>query len=159
MTREQHREQPSGMFPTLFKFPTHRFPSFANWPSMHWPMFNEMEQELLGDFLSQKNGLTLSEDQKNIYIEAAMPGLKAEDIDVSFDQGILMIKGDKKEETEDKEKTFYRRASSTYSYQLSLPSHVDANKEPKASYKDGIMKITFAKEAHSQAKKIPVKNG
>lgn len=121
---------------------------------------------LWDDFLSelddlgpdQGKGLTISEDKNHVFVEAAMPGLELNDIDVTFEKGILWIKGDKKEEEEDKEKKFYRKASSSFSYRLALPGQIDETKEPQATYKDGIMKVSFSKAHQSQIKKINVKN-
>lgn len=119
---------------------------------------------LLEDFIpsifgQSSSGLSVSENKQNIFVEAAMPGLKPEDIDLHLDRGTLTIKGEKKEEKEDKDKKFYRRASRSFSYRLNLPEEVDETNEPQAVYKDGIMKITFAKTQKSQGKKINVKEG
>lgn len=108
---------------------------------------------------SDNSGLTISEDEKNVYVEANMPGLKTEDIEISFEKGILLIKGSRKVEEKDKEKKYYKRAMSSYSYRVNIPTEVDEKKEPDASYKDGVLKIAFVKkpEAILKAKKIKIK--
>lgn len=127
-------------------------------PSLFPSLWEEMAQQM--DRIGSErdgSGLTISEDKNNLYIEASLPGLKSDDIDVSLENGILWIKGEKNEEDEDKEKKFYRKASRSYSYRLALPSQIDEGKEPKAVYQDGVMKITFMKSKQNQSKKIKVK--
>lgn len=105
----------------------------------------------------EQTGLTLSEDKENIQVEASMPGLNANDIEVNLEKGILRIKGERKEEEQDKDKKFYRKATRSFSYNLMLPGNVDEALEPKAVYQDGLMKITFKKTKSQQGKKIKVK--
>lgn len=153
-TSQQKQLQKSGaQFPALSGW---RLPGLFQIPS------------LLEDFgfgshlptlLSERTGLSVAEDSRYVYVEAALPGLQGKDIDVSIEQGVLWIRGERKEEEEDKEKKYYHRASSSYSYRVALPGHIEANKEPKVTYKDGILKLTFTKATQSQAKKIAVKNG
>lgn len=115
----------------------------------------------LGDFGElgggEQTGLTLSEDKENIHVEASMPGLKSDDIEVNLEKGILRIKGERQEEEQDKDKKFYRKATRTFSYNLMLPGNVDESLEPTAVYQDGLMKITFKKNKNQQGKKIKVK--
>ena len=44
------------------------------------------------------NGLSVSEDEQNIYISAAVPGVNPKDIDISLNKGVIWIKGESKEE-------------------------------------------------------------
>ncbi len=101
------------------------------------------------------NGLSISEDDKNVYVEAAVPGLDQKDVEVTFDKGILWVKGEKVEE--EKKKKYYRKASSAFSYRVMVPGDIDPNKEPLAQIKNGVAKITFAKSPKSLPKKITVK--
>jgi HSP20 family protein len=58
----------------------------------------------------------------------------------------------------DKERRFHKKASYNYSYRIALPSQIDEN-SPDASYKDGVMHVSFPKLKESKGKSIPVKNG
>lgn len=100
------------------------------------------------------NGLSVSEDEQNIYIEAAVPGVDAKDVDVTFNKGVVTIRAEKKEE--EKSKKFRRKATSSFYYQVA-PGDVDMEKEPKAVYQNGVMKVTFPKPQESKPKKIAVK--
>ena len=105
---------------------------------------------------SAPTGLSLSEDNSHVYIEAHLPGLKIEDIEVTFEKGVLWIRGEKKEEEEDKKKKYYRKASNSFSYRVQLPDLVDDQKEPEATYKDGVMRVSFFKSQGGQPKKINI---
>ena len=153
--QEQQPPQQQGLVPltgSLLSRP------FMRWPNLFPAFFENMMGEM-ADFSAEQpqTGLTVSEDKKNIYVEAALPGMKPSQIEVTLEKGILWIRGEKDEKQEDKDKRYYRRASSSFSYKIALPSHVDEKQEPKAVYKDGIMKITFNKSQQSQGKKIVVK--
>lgn len=53
------------------------------------PRIFEDEEE----FLVPANGLSMSEDDKNVYVEAALPGVAPKDIDITFEKGTLWIRG------------------------------------------------------------------
>ncbi len=135
---------PKSFFPrNLFRFPISSFPSL-------W-------EELGGELIEEPSGLTVWEDNNEVNIEAKMPGLSSNDIEVTLNNGILSIQGERKEEEENKERKYHRKASYSYSYRVSLPTQTDEN-NPNAVYKDGVMKITFQKLAQGKGKTIPVKN-
>ncbi len=110
------------------------------------------------DWLSLPNtpsGLSVSEDDKNVYVEAAVPGVKPEDVDVTFEKGILWIKAKGEEKQEGRK--YYREASNSYSYRVAVPGDIDHNTEPNAVCKNGKVNITFAKTKSARPKKITVK--
>jgi HSP20 family protein len=116
--------------------------------------FDENEEEW--DLVPQEtSNLSISEDKNSIYVEAALPGLSQEDIEVTFDNNLLWIKGEKKEEKKDKK--FYKKAISSFSYRVAVPGEIDEKKEIEASYKNGIMKVTFPKAKKTEPKKITIK--
>ncbi len=123
--------------------------------------FDDMDKAFGLDVVaSHPTGLSVWADEKNVHVEADLPGLRASDIDVSLDdEGVLWIKGEKKEEKEDKERKYYKKAHHAFSYCLPLGEEIDRKIEPKASFKDGVMHITFTrrKEKVSEAKKIPIR--
>ena len=105
------------------------------------------------------SALSISEDDKNIYIEAAIPGIDPEDVEVTYERGMLWIRGEAQEEEKDKKKKFYRRAARSFSYRIAVPGDVDPNAKPEAESKNGMIMITFPKAASSTPKKITVKRG
>lgn len=102
------------------------------------------------------SGLSVSEDDKHVYVEASVPGVDPDKIEVSYDKGVLWIRGQQEME-KGGDRKYYRKASSSFSYRMAIPGNVDENKDPEATYKNGIMKVTFNKVPEPQPKKIAVK--
>lgn len=103
------------------------------------------------------SGLTVSEDESHVFVEAALPGLDPKNIEVTFDKGVLWVRGSEEQKEEDKNKKFYRKASSSFSYRVQVPGTIDEKAEPEATYKNGVMKISFSKVPETQPKKINIK--
>lgn len=140
------------LIPSNF-FNSFRFPSLfdLDWDEDRWlNLFNEAGS-------SWSSGLSVSEDDKHVYVEAAVPGVEPDKVEVTYDKGVLWIRGEQDQKQEDKDRKFYRRASSSFSYRMAVPGEVDMSKDPQATYKNGIMKITFNKIPEAQPKKITVK--
>ncbi|MCE2983150.1 MAG: Hsp20/alpha crystallin family protein [Parachlamydia sp.] len=130
--------------------------SFFRFPSSFPNIWEEMEGKMnqwMG--WGSETGVTVSEDNDKVYIEAQLPGMKAEELDISVHQNTLWIKADRKDEQEDKERKFYRRARNSFFYQVELPSAVEEISE-KANYKDGVLSIEFKKTQQNQRRKIAV---
>lgn len=127
--------------------------SFSNFPDL----IEEWETNLQ-DLISDQ-GLTIYEEKNNIIVEASLPGLKEDEIQVNLNKGILWIKGESKEEEKDKEKHYYRKASRSFSYRVALPEQIDEKQDPQASYNDGILKISFQKAKSAENKKISISKG
>lgn len=104
---------------------------------------------------SHSSGISVYEENDKVVVEAALPGVASEDIEVSQTHGFLLIEGEKKEE--EKQRKYYRQAIRSFSYRIPLPGNADMSEDPKATFKDGVMKITFKKGTHKGGKNIPVK--
>lgn len=102
------------------------------------------------------NNLSISEDDKNVYVSAAVFGVNPKDVDITFDKGMLWIKAESKEEEKDGKK-YYRKATSSFSYRVAVPGEIDPNAEPQANIEHGVVTVTFTKSPKSQPKKIAVK--
>jgi len=97
-------------------------------------------------------------DGENEFIlSCEIPGMNEKDIDVSIVSNVLTIKGQKKDEHEEKKGKYYRKESWSGSFQrtLSLPTSVDASKI-NAQLKDGILTVTLPKREESKPKQITV---
>ncbi len=114
----------------------------------------------MGDF-GAKNWLPLdiAESEDEFTVQAELPGLNSEDVDISVVNNMLTISGEKKVEKEDKGKNYYHteRRYGSFHRSLQLTSNVDQNKV-EASYKNGILTITLPKSENAKARKIPVKS-
>lgn len=100
----------------------------------------------------------VTETDKQIEITAELPGLEEKDVQVNFADNVLTIRGEKKAEKEEKDKTFrlVERGYGSFVRSLELPDGVDAN-AIKASIDKGVLKVTVPKPAPAQVKKIDVK--
>jgi len=102
----------------------------------------------------------VTENDKEIKISAELPGMDEKDIDVSLQNDMLTIKGEKKEEKEDKGKDYYRMERSYGSFSRTIPLPVDVETDKvEAKFKKGVLSITLPKTAKAVAetKKIAVK--
>lgn len=99
----------------------------------------------------------ISETKDDIVIKAEIPGLEKENIKISLQDNILTLKGEKKQEKEEKDTNFYRmeRCYGSFTRSFNLPTTVQADKI-KASYKDGILNITLPKAEEVKPKQIPI---
>mgnify|MGYP003392735325 CR=1 FL=1 len=97
------------------------------------------------------------DEKDQIRIKADLPGLKKEDIEVSADNDVLTIKGEKKEEKEIKEKDYVRseRYYGVFHRSFSLPTGVDPQKV-NATYKDGVLEVTLSKREDAKPKQVKV---
>lgn len=104
--------------------------------------------------------LDVYEDKDNFVVKAELPGMKKEDIDVTFQDGALSISGERKSETKSEEAEVYRaeRYVGRFQRSVALPGAVAADKV-KAQYKDGILTVTLPKTEEAKPKQINVSVG
>jgi HSP20 family protein len=101
--------------------------------------------------------MDVSESESAVTVKAELPGCEAENIDVRLEGRRLTIKGEKKDEKEDKEANLHRveRAYGAFSRSIELPAEVEA-KDVAASYKKGVLTVVLKKTKSAAAKKIKV---
>ncbi len=132
-------------------------------PSMRNLMTDFFESENLGldDFFRREwiPAVNVSESDKTYEIELAAPGLKRDDIHVKVVDGVLTISSEKKTEKESKDRNYTRREFnySSFSRSFTLPENAKED-EIKASYDNGVLKLSVAKSAvyASKAKEIAI---
>ena len=102
--------------------------------------------------------LDVTETDKQIEITAELPGLEEKDVQVNLADNVLTIRGEKKAEKEEKDKTYrlVERSYGSFVRSLELPEGVNAD-AIKASIDKGVLKVTVPKPAPVQMKKIDVK--
>ncbi|WP_347313643.1 Hsp20/alpha crystallin family protein [Defluviimonas sp. SAOS-178_SWC] len=88
-----------------------------------------------------------------------LPGVEEKDIDVTVDEGMVTVRGEKKEEREEKGDTWYfsERQYGSFSRSFRLPADADQSKI-SADLKDGVLTLTVARAAPEVAKsrKVPI---
>jgi HSP20 family protein len=106
--------------------------------------------------------IDVSETDSEIKIEAELPGVEEKDVEVVLSNGRLTIKGEKKQEKEEKKKDFHlvERSYGSFARSIGLPFEADPEKV-KASFAKGVLNITVPKPAEIKAKekKIPIGKG
>ena len=125
-------------------------------PSIFWHPFS-FDEEAWEIESTAANGLSIWEDQEYVYVEAALPGLTEDEIEVSFDKGVLWIRAEKKEEQKNDEKKYYHKAERSFYYRVSIPQEIDESKEPQATLEKGVMHVRFHRSKPSQPRKIQIK--
>lgn len=135
-------------------------PYFTRFPNIEefFTTLRDFGRSPLLQRLEESTGLTITEDNDKIYVEASLPGLSRDDIQIDLDNNnILWIRGEKKEEKSDKNLKIHRKAVSSFSYRVQLPGLTSETQEPQAVLKNGVMKITFEKAQKNKSKKIDIK--
>ncbi len=100
----------------------------------------------------------VSETDAEVVVKAIVPGVKADEIDISVNDGILTIKGEKKSDETAEGENFFRREIryGTFARSIALPSRVDHDKAG-AEFADGVLTITLPKAEDARPKTITVK--
>jgi len=140
-----------------------------------WDMFNQVREDMsrllethFGDLRDSDNSrvitsqwtpaIDIREEPNQFVIYADVPGVKVEDIEVTMENGVLTVKGERKFEKEH-EKNGYRRverATGSFYRRFSLPDSANAERI-EAKTKDGVLEIVIPKQAKTLPRKIAVK--
>jgi HSP20 family protein len=106
--------------------------------------------------------IDVSETEGEIRIEAELPGVEEKDVEVVLSNGRLTIKGEKKQEKEEKKKDYHlvERSYGSFARSIGLPFEADPS-QVKATFAKGVLNITVPKPAEVKAKekKIPIGKG
>ena len=101
--------------------------------------------------------MDIEETETSYVVKADLPGLTKEDIKVDVSDGVLMIKGERKVEKEDKTKTYYtvERQYGMFERAFEIPNVIEEN--IKATFKDGVLEIVLPKSEESKKKELTIK--
>jgi HSP20 family protein len=105
-----------------------------------------------------KMKIDVKEDEKSYTVQADIPGVKKEDIQVDIDGDTVSVRAEAKREKEEKkdEKVVYsERSYGMVSRSFSLPSEVD-EKAAQAEYKDGVLKLVLPKKTNGGGRRISI---
>lgn len=100
----------------------------------------------------------VSETKDAVTVKAEIPGVKPEDIQLSLQEGVLTLKGEKEDEKEEKDQQFHRveRSYGSFLRIVRLPAAVDAGKV-NATFKNGVLTVTLPKTTEAKGTTIPIK--
>ena len=104
--------------------------------------------------------LDLSETEDSFVVEVALPGMKPEDVHVTFENNVLTIKGELRQEAEDKKRNYHRveRRYGSFQRTIGLPSTVKAD-AIRASLSNGILRLDIPKAEEVKPRRISVNVG
>ncbi|REL33069.1 Hsp20/alpha crystallin family protein [Rhodohalobacter sp. SW132] len=116
--------------------------------------FNEAVADRTSTFSPSIN---ISETENNFNIEVEVPGMKKDDINVDIENNVLTVSGERKHETEEKERRFHRVETryGSFSRTFQLPDHVDSE-NIEATYADGVLNIQLGKREEKLKKQIAI---
>jgi len=142
-------------------------PQLSNWPSFDRlsSLRNDLDRLFdlswsgrdSGLFSGWSPALDVFDEKDHFVVNAELPGMKKEEIELSFQDGMLSISGERKQSTEKTEGETYRseRYFGKFQRSVTLPVAVDSSKI-SASYKDGILSVTLPKSEAAKPKQIQV---
>jgi HSP20 family protein len=98
------------------------------------------------------------ENNSSVVVEVALPGVTADAVEVTTSGHMLTIKGQRQANDEIRQEDYYRREQryGAFIQTLTLPDTADV-KQPAATFKDGVLKVTFPKLAAAEVKHVEVK--
>jgi HSP20 family protein len=101
-----------------------------------------------------------TEGDKQMVAEVHAPGYTKDDIDISVNEGVLEIRGERQEKEEDKKKKSYmvQESSSSFYRRMVLPRHADADKVD-AQFDNGVLKVIVPFKELPKPKKVDIKSG
>lgn len=105
--------------------------------------------------------IDVAENGEAYLVAAELPGVRSEDLDISFEQNVLTVRGTKRPAWEQKEGQSYRvytaeRLAGSFERAIRLPEFVDGDRID-ASFHDGVLMITIPKSPAAQPRKIQIR--
>lgn len=102
--------------------------------------------------------IDIAETPEALTVKAEIPGIEPKDMQVVLENGVLVLRGEKRQVTEEKEERLYRneRHYGSFVRSLRLPANVDASRV-SAMFKNGVLTVVMPKTAEARGKSIPIK--
>ncbi|GIW63619.1 MAG: hypothetical protein KatS3mg091_421 [Patescibacteria group bacterium] len=128
----------------------------AKWffrPTLSWDDFDEDFRDL-----TMTEGVDMYEEDNQIFVKAAVPGVDPNNVDITFEDGVLHIRAKEEKKEEDKNKRQYYRMDRivSFDYTVTLPRPVNPD-SLNAEVKDGVVTVSAELADTAKSRKIPVK--
>ncbi len=128
-----------------------------------WDPFRDMLAMLGDESTTSRQGdyllpLDVAENDNDYFVKASLPGVKPDNIDVTYRNGILTISGQTQKEQDVNNEQYHMRERSfgTFRRSISLPGDINPDKI-QANFEDGVLNLTLPKSEKAKPKRIPVK--
>ncbi len=104
--------------------------------------------------------LDVVENEDEYLVKASLPGIKPDDLEITFTNNILTIKGEVKEESEEKDARYHlrERRYGTFSRSISIPTQVKSD-AIEAKYENGVLSLHLPKTEEVKPRRIPIQSG
>ncbi|MBT2189192.1 Hsp20/alpha crystallin family protein [Sphingobium nicotianae] len=109
------------------------------------------------DRLAGWPSVELGETDKEIRVTAELPGLDEKNVEITVEDGVLTLRGEKRAEVEDKDRGYSERGYGRFERRIGLPKTIDRDKA-NATFRNGILTVTLPKTAaaNENVRRIPV---
>lgn len=124
------------------------------WPSVYEPL--RQMSEKVADWFAPRSEASALEDYYEINVE--LPGVKAEDVDITMQDNNLLVRGEKRSERKETGQSFYfsEREYGTFQRTFRLPPDADGDKID-AQFSDGVLRLRIAKQSPTMPKPKKIK--
>ncbi len=138
--------------------PMREFEKFRREVDRLWDSFLERRPTRAEEGEEWLPALELAETENDYVVRAEIPGMDPKDIDISLFDGMLTIRGEKKQEREEKEADYHlvERSYGAFTRSIQIPKPVQREKIA-ASHKNGVLKIALPKSEEAKKKEIKIK--
>jgi HSP20 family protein len=138
-------------------------------PARELQTFQSEVNRLFGTFFDSQTGaraarprrwipaIDLVEDDEHYVLSADLPGVGQDEVKVEVQDNVLTISGERRSETREQQRGYYRveRASGSFARSLSLPEGTDAE-GIEASYENGVLELRIPKPAQPQPRRVAI---
>ncbi|MDX1584632.1 MAG: Hsp20/alpha crystallin family protein, partial [Thermoanaerobaculia bacterium] len=118
---------------------------------------NEDESLMRGSWVP---AVDVAEEGDQLILRAELPGMKEDDIEIEFENGMLTLKGERQFESEQSERNYHRieRSYGNFVRSFTLPRSVDAD-AIQANYENGILEVRIPKKEEAKPRQIKIGKG
>ena len=104
--------------------------------------------------------VNIFENKDHLVLEAELPGMTREDFDLSIENNVVTLKGERKFEKKNEGDNYHRveRAYGSFTRSFTLPSTV-SSEDVKAEFNNGVLNVSFPKREETKARRIEVTGG
>ncbi len=99
------------------------------------------------------------ENQNQVVLEAELPGMKSEDVEISIENNVLTLRGERSFEKKDESDNFHRveRSYGSFTRSFTLPPTV-SSEDATAEFQNGVLRLTLAKREDAKPRRIEIKS-
>jgi HSP20 family protein len=113
-----------------------------------------------GDLAELTFPVDISESDSEVTVKAVLPGIKAEDVEITVAEGVLSIRGEARQETKEEKENYYRREIRYGSFARSVPLPTRVSQDnAEATFEDGMLTVRLPKAEDVRPKTIKVSSG